>query len=39
LDDGHPDYAHAADSTCQNNGLPESASMLDVNKACKTLST
>ena len=39
LDDDHPDYPDAADSTCQNNGLPESASMLDVNEACNTLST
>ena len=38
MENGHPDYAHAADSTCQNNGLPESASMLDVNEACNTLS-
>lgn len=38
LKNGHPDYAHAADSTCQNNGLPDFASMLDVNTACNTLS-
>ena len=36
LKNAHPDYAGAKNGTCKNNGLPDKASMLDVNTACKT---
>ena len=36
LKNGIPTYAGAKTGTCDNNGLPKKASMLDVNKACKT---